>query len=579
MTEIAGEKRVVLPWLTVEIALYGVFLCLALALRLGGLEIRIMDVPEADQAWQSWQLAHGGVPEGNYSPLLTSGQALLFFVLGASDRVARLLPALVGSAMVLVPYLARSHLGRAGALASTLILALSPTLVYSARYGGGETLLVAAALGLGALWLAYRQEPRSTYLYAMAVVAALLLLSEPRAIGVILVAGVAWAVERFAFRRTLLDPQPAQSVPWRTLGIVLAGTWVLVATGIAFNPSGIAVWADFPSVWGARFAPVVNGQPWYYPLGALLLYDPFLIVFGAIGAADMLLRRDRASAFLWMALGTLLLALLAGGRDVGDVALVCAFLAILAGRAIDNLVTSWSSHGRFREALFALAALGLTAYVVLQASFYAFALYRSMDKASQFLWFWLLAVALILVLLGLALAWYGAEVTWRIGGTVVAIALLVSAFSATTGLNFRHANDPRELHIGVASDVGTRDALSVLADVSYHKTGYPRSTPITVEAELGPVWLWYLRDWQDIRVVEDLTAQVDTPLVLASADRNRPELGNRYIGQDFVARTWWQSSQLGANEQPRWWLYRKSATQPVSVQKVIVWMQAEEPEN
>ena len=150
------------------------------------------------------------------------------------------------------------------------------------------------------------------------------------------------------------------------------------------------------------------------------------------------------------------------------------------------------------------------------------------------------------------------------------------AFSATTALNFRNPNNPRELHIHIASDEGTRDALKVLDEVSYRKRGHKLSTPITVEAGLGPVWLWYLRDWEDVRVVEEVISGVDTPLVLASAKEEQPALGEQYIGQDFVARTFWQPSALASNDQPSWWLYRKSVESPVSVQKVIVWMQVEE---
>jgi hypothetical protein len=156
----------------------------------------------------------------------------------------------------------------------------------------------------------------------------------------------------------------------------------------------------------------------------------------------------------------------------------------------------------------------------------------------------------------------------------VAIVLLMATFSAATNLNYHHANDPRELHVLTTPDEGTRDALSALHDVAYHKSGHPLSTPLTVEAGLGATWMWYLRNWEDVRVANELSSEIDTPLVLASADQQHPALGDRYIGQDFVARTWWTTDMLGANEQPRWWLYRKSAISPVPVQKVIVWMQA-----
>jgi len=76
--------------------------------------------------------------------------------------------------------------------------------------------------------------------------------------------------------------------------------------------------------------------------------------------------------------------------------------------------------------------------------------------------------------------------------------------------------------------------------------------------------------------VEELLPRVATPLVLASKDQGDPTLGDQYIGQDFVTQTWWQSSQLVSGDQLSWWLYRTSLNKPVPVQKVILWMKADE---
>ncbi|MBN1639948.1 MAG: glycosyltransferase family 39 protein [Anaerolineae bacterium] len=571
------ERRVALPWLTVEVAAYGLIVALAGALRLGGLSIRIMDVPEAAQALGAWQLAQGGVPEASYSALLTSGQALLYALFGASDVAARLLPALAGSAMVLLPYWLRGHLGRAGALAASLAMAVSPTLIYSARYGDGATILIACALGAVVLWHAYRSDRRPAYLYAIAVLVGLWAIADPRAIGVALVLAAAWAVERYAFRRDPLALGGEHPVRWRRLLGVAAATAALGATALTMHPGGIATWADAPAAWAAHFGPVVNGQPWTYPLAALLLYEPLLVLFGAIGAVDLIAHKNAARTAIWTAGGALALALAAGGRDPGDVALVCAFLALPAGRAIGELVDSWTREGkRSREGLFLLIGLGITVYVALEASFYGFSLIRGLPQASQFLWFWLAAMLVVVVLVVLVWAWHGPSVTWRVGGAMLAVMLILGAFSAAVGLNYWHTDDPRELHVWVASDEGIRDALSVLDTVSYRRTGAPVSTPLTVEAAVGPIWRWYLRDWEDVRVVESLTAGVDTPLVLTSGDRREPVLGDRYIGQDFAVRTWWQARRMGGNEGLQWWLYRKSLTAPEVVQRVIVWMSVEE---
>ena len=577
MIEQAGtEERHRWSWLTVELVLYGLILALALALRLSGLSIRVMGAREAAETWQAWRFVHGEAPEGAYSPLLLSVQALLFALLGSGDAIARIGPALVGSALVIWPFWLRSHLGRYGALAAALLLAISPTLVYSARFADGVAALTACMLGMVVLWLAYRRDRRPSYLYAIAVLIALGAISDPRAIGVTLVLVVAWGIERLALGQNLLNVDGPPAVNCKSWAVVLGATLLLVATALTFNPNGLGAWADYPRVWAQHLAPVVNGQPWYYPLIALLMYEPLLILFGAVGAVDLVARRNEARAAIWIGLGMLGLSLIAGGRGPGDVALLCAPLALLSGRAIGNLIESWSGGTQpRREGLYLGIGLAIAVYVALETAFYAFALQRNLPESQQFLWFWILAVAVGMILAGLVLAWHGSIVIWRVGGALIAIVLLLVTFSAAVGLNHVRANDARELHARIVSDEGVRDALRVLERVSFRQSGHPLSTPITVHAAVGPVWRWYLRDWEQVRIVEALTANVDTPLVLGTAVQGQPVLGERYVGQDFVVQAWWQPGRLSGNEQLWWWLYRKSRAVPEPTQKVIVWLQAE----
>lgn len=577
MVEQAGiEERRAWSWLTTELALYGLILALALALRLSSLSLRVMSTAEATQTWQAWGFVHGETPGGAYSPLLLSLQAFVFAFLGSSDALARLLPALLGSALVIWPFWLRPYLGRYGALAASLILAISPTLVYSARYADGVAPLTAFTVGVVALWLAYRRDRRPSYLFAIAALLALGAISDPRAIGVLLVLAVAWGVERFAFGRNLLDTPGAPVVNWRSWAIVAVGTLLLTATALTFNPNGLGAWADYPRAWVQHLSPVANGQPWYYPLIALLMYEPLLLLFAVIGAVDLVAGRSEGRVLIWIGLGMLVLSVVAGGRGPGDVALTCAPLALLAGRAIGNLLESWSAEARRRrEGLYLGIGLAIAVYVAFETAFYAFALHRSVPQAQQFLWFWILAVAVGMVLAGLVLAWHGSTVTWRVGGALIAIVLLLATFSAAVGLNFRRANDPRELHARTVSDEGIHDALDVLERVSFHQSSHPLSTPITVQAAVGPIWRWYLRDWEQVRIVETLTADVNTPLVLSTAQQGQPVLGERYVGQDFVAQAWWQPGRLSGNEQLWWWLYRKSVASAEPTQKVIVWLRAE----
>jgi signal transduction histidine kinase len=284
-----------------------------------------------------------------------------------------------------------------------------------------------------------------------------------------------------------------------------------------------------------------------------------------------------------MAVGLTLLALLAGGRNAGDVALICAPLALLAGAAIERLAESWQDDAFWvRDGILSLVVLIIVIYVAMQAAFYARAVQLNLQQSTQFLWFWLLAIALLILLGGFSLAWLGGRASWRAGGTVLALVLLLSSFSAATGLNYVRPNDPRELHVRVAGDKGMRDALEVMAELSHRRWGAPTAIPVTVEAGLGPVWSWYLRDWEDVTFVNELTSEVGTPMVISAeglsglSQSGGWNPSERYIGQDFVTSTWWGADQLYSNDQLSWWLYRKSISKPTPVQRVVLWIRTDE---
>ncbi len=580
MQEPNSETRPFFSWLTVEVGLYLLILIVALALRLGGAGLRIMDEVEAGQAWQSWRLiaARGGdgaPAAGAYSPLLLTVQAALFALFGASDVTARLFPALVGGLMALLPWLLRDRLGRFGALAASLMLALSPTLVYAARYADGGGLLAAFLLASLVLTLAWARDRHPVYAWARAICGVCALLADGRIVGAALALGVAWAIERFLFKRDLLA-YARKGIDWKQFALIGGAALVLLATAFAFNPGGLGAWADFPAQWVAHLQPVVNGQSIAYPLVALAVYEPLLLLFGLIGAAVMLWRKDEGSILGWLALALLLVAVLSGGRNASDVALVCAVLALPAGLAIEALVADWREDGQLlREGAFIGVGLVILVYLVFETTMYANALFRSHNNADSILWLWLLAIVLIVVLLGLYLAWFGTRSTWRALGATLALVLALIMFSTSLRLNFEHANDPKELHVRVAPYLGVRDALKTMEKLAWQQACYPISLPVAVEAGLGPVWRWYLRDWERVEFVDTFTSETSVPLLLTSAG-GKPAAGAHYTGQDFVVRRWWKPAFLDDTDWLTWWLYGKSSTYAVKLDSVILWTQAEQ---
>src|SRR5262245_13110239 len=69
-----------------------------------------------------------------HGPLLQHLNAAIFWLFGASDATARLVPALAGVGLVAVLWGYRRYLGRTGALLAAVLVLVSPTLTFYSRY-------------------------------------------------------------------------------------------------------------------------------------------------------------------------------------------------------------------------------------------------------------------------------------------------------------------------------------------------------------------------------------------------------------------------------------------------------------
>ena len=88
-----------------------------------------------------------------HGPFQMEATAGLFFLFGDDDYTARLLYAIAGTALVLMPLLFRSRLGDWGALFTSLFLAFSPAMLYYSRFARNDILMAVWALGIViAMW-------------------------------------------------------------------------------------------------------------------------------------------------------------------------------------------------------------------------------------------------------------------------------------------------------------------------------------------------------------------------------------------------------------------------------------------
>ena len=160
-----------------EAASYALLMAAAATMRLWDLGSRAMHHDESLHAFFSWLLYQGdGYVHSPmmHGPFQFEANAAIFLALGDSDFTSRLLYAAAGTLLVGMPLLLRPRMGRLGALAAALLLAVSPTLLYFSRFARNDIIMAVWTLGLVVAMWRYLDEGKDRYLYAASALLALM---------------------------------------------------------------------------------------------------------------------------------------------------------------------------------------------------------------------------------------------------------------------------------------------------------------------------------------------------------------------------------------------------------------------
>jgi uncharacterized protein (TIGR03663 family) len=593
--------------LTLETVAWAATAVVAAALRLGGLGVRPLGEGEAEQALAAYRFAQGSIqaaPAGTL-PALFSGNVAVFTLLDANDWTARLWPALAGIALALLPYVLRHRLGRGGALAASLLLAISPTAVWSARGLDGATLAAACGLALVAGLFLVVDGQRRGGMYLAAVGLGLGLASGPgfyRLLLILILFGLGLVLGlRFLGRdwgwqslHAAYGALPNDTALLRRAAVVAGAVLGLTLTTFALHPAGIGHAADLLAAWARGQLPGVGDQPALYLLLVLVRYELLILVLALMAVGRWLAggaerepsTADRPvglshTAFLgYWAAAALVLALLARERTAGDLLLALMPLALLAGQGIEQ-AWQWIRERVFWGEAWMVAgvSLALAVFFYLQLAFAA----RSSSGATlsvagvtiyattTYLILSIVALVLLLALGAVAWFWRGSEVV-AAGAWLAAVTILgLVTIKAMWGPSFGRATDPRELLVVPerATSPQVRLLASELAQLSLEVRGDAYTLPVTVEATTGPVVAWYSRHWP-VTGVETLSAPPETLATITLA-QDQPAIGEAFSGQGFALRSRWLPWGLRGQDLIRWLLFGES-TVPVVDREVVLWV-------
>jgi len=568
---------VVWPWLTVEVCLYAAILGLAAGVRLLSASRWPLGEGQAALALAAWRFARGLVASlRGHSPLLFNLNALLFFITDGSDFLVRLVPMLFGSAVVLLPYGLRRYLGRVGALATALLLAISPSFTFYSRAGDGNVVVACCGLGLVVALAGYLEQRRRPYVWLFVACMVLSLLAGPSAYTLLLI----WITFPIALRvhvrmtkdvsaveelRQAWQELHGDSDSWRN-GAVLAGLLLLVfGVGLGVNPSGLQMALDQFGQWVSAF-DFLGNSPWYRIPWLVVMYEGLALCFAVLGLLMDRARRDPVTLLLryWLAL-TLLFSIVPGYRPPGHVLLVVLPLALAAGRAVENLRAGLRSAAKaplFWVLLAVTAGVFAAGYVQLLA--------HLQTPASTYLL--RIAALSVFALSSYALVWSlsGRDVSLHAAAASLALILLLGGVRAETRLNYLRAGDPNEPML--AGAVVSPDVLALAREAARYSSqllGDSRVMDWQIDRSLEVPLGWYLRGFEQISYTSGLPAQPLTTGVIVPAGTPAPA---RYVGQRFQLRVLSGEPKRALIEWLRWWTGYQFTSAEVQSQDVMMWL-------
>ncbi len=577
----AARAEVLREGVTIETLVYTAIVLLAAALRLINLSAAPLTISEASQALAAFNGTP--LPSGG-SPLLYALNQIVFGVTGSSlgDAGARLAAALIGTLAVLLPWLFHKSIGRLGALAASLALAISPTLVFASRLLDGQFVgatLALAALGFG---LRYAETQRQRDLNLAAIAIGLALIGGPGAVTLLIVIGLGSIV---AYRWLASDEDRARLTELRQDTAVLrqaviwgAAALLLVMTSLLLNLGGLRGVPEVVSAWLAAWSATDTIGPLQL-FQVLLVYEPLIVWVGLAGLIVALRHVTATTAVLGVwSIGALLIALGQPGRQVTDLTLMLTPLALLAGLAIQRLIDALRDRGAwgFEGAVWLIAA-PLIGYLAVTLSGYATGhnlvgtaqlFGQSLSPLASFA---VLTTILTLIVGGVFALAMGLGAVLRAGAATLVVVFALTSIGNAWSVTQLRPGDPRELHWGpIASSSDVRPLIEAVEAASWRTTGNRDQAPVTVALpQFDPVLAWYLRGFKDIRY--SAASGGDTPIVITPLGDEPLASPGAYLGAKFVTRATWSPAALDDVALLRWWVYRQ-AGDPLPAQTLVVWV-------
>lgn len=549
---------------------------LAILLALGLRFTRLGELPltdaEARLALDALHISQGQSPALGSHIAYTNLTAVLFFVFGSFNFLARFWPALAGTALVLVPLLLRDRTGSRSALILAFFFAIDPAFVALSRQAGSPILAVTTSLLAAGFWIRRQQRLAGICL-------ALALLSGPALWAGIVALLLTWLLTQFLSTKPVQAEsesvteascseaqdtgtrQALRPTPYLPLITAFVLTLLSVSTLFLLAPQGLSAWLGaLPEYLAGWVAPV--SFPASLILLALGVYQLLGILLALASVVRGGWRGDRLAIHLslWM-LVAIILAVLAPSHQPADLAWALVPLWTLAAFELARHL-DLDPGSRLETMGVAIATAILLIFAWLDFGTLGFVEFPSQEGTVRLILF---VAVLLFLLAGVTLVGLGwSERVARVGAVWGSVSILgiytLGAAWGATGLR-----DPKAVEFW---DMSPRPAqadllLQTVDETSEWATGQANDLPVAISGVDSPALLWVLRNHDPETVLG--VDQSAAPALIVTSLQGDPALAATYRGQDFI----WRRIPVWSSFPFIRWLTAREM--PASAETIILW--------
>jgi hypothetical protein len=537
--------------------------------ELGGIPLSPAEAGEALAAWQFLQPDPAAIPPG--SPAYFSLTTLLIPVLGTSDAVMRLVPALFGLGLICLPWLMRRQLGIFSALIGAVLLTASPLNSAVSRTVGGDAIALFALLLIAVSVANLNGQETKNWFYTLSVSLGLGLASSPLFYSGLLVFGLALVAANFSPNKPFWSALPDR----RTIiyGLIL-GTLVLIglSTRLLTYPAGIGASAKLIGDWLGQFGIGGNLLDIAAPFIILARYEIALIILGTVSVIWAFWQNKSPGMLflLWLLLSLVLIFLQSSASSN-------ILLATLSGYLLVGLFSNHLFRPRINRWTWALTGglLLIGAILLVNTTRYLrVSIYDKQDLSN--LWLGILALAAALLLMYYFWTMSDAVI---VQGLWLALLVFLLAFEWGTAWHLTHhaANDPRERWVTVGTDSELPLLLNTLQEISRTASNSDSDLTLLIAVDT-PVLRWYLRDFWQASEGQTVPPEAQHQVIISRVGDAEPSFGADYVGSDFgllrQGTTAAPVSNTPVADLLRWWLFHETAVQSLD-ERVILWVRTD----